>query len=418
MDEPQSRTPSLGQAARRLPVTSALLFVAGLLYSSTVYIQWFEPNTDPMNAIPGALQTLSFTDAPEIMGFFDLWRGEWWRITLSAFHHGNLLHLMCNAIAIWMLADMLEPNMPRMRYIAFCLLAATFSMLPELALGIQVVGLSGMITAMFGLLLVMRRHDDDVAEQFQGPIVVVGFACLFLCVPLTVFGDVGIANGAHFFGLLYGFIFGCIVYDVAPRQRLVATGLIFTLHTLLAGCVVFLIAPFWDGHYWAWRAMRDKEPTHWMRATQLSPELAIAWKARIELAVAAGDLHEAWKLSLEGVRMNRSDLELDATVRNLWRVFNGPVERAQALDELRDIFNDESSAWLQRFELTLPEKPPQVRVAELALPDMEPLPPVSLDAPLDVPERVPGITHPHPGNGNPLEVDQHDPGSARLGESL
>lgn len=418
MDEPQSRTPSLGQAARRLPVTSALLFIAGLLYSSTVYIEWFEPNTNPMHAIPGALQTLSFTDAPEIMGFFDLWRGEWWRITLSAFHHGNLLHLLCNAIAMWLLADMLEPNMPRMRYIAFCLLAATFSLLPELALGIPVVGLSGMITAMFGLLLVMRRHNDDIAEQLQGSIVVVVFACIFLCVPLAVFADIGIANGAHFFGLLYGFIFGWIVYDVAPRRQLIATGLIFTLHSLLVGCVVFLITPIWDGHFWAWKAMKDKDPAHWVRATELAPELGIAWTARIELAVAGGDLHQAWKLSLEGVRMNRSDKDLDSTVRGLWRVFDGPVDRAQALDELQEIFGDESSSWLQRFELTLPEKPPQVQVAELPLPDLEPQPAVSLDALLDVPDSVPGITHPHASDADPREVDQFDPGSALLGESL
>lgn len=416
---PRSRKLSLGQAARRLPVTSALLFVAGLLFSSTVYLQWFEPNTDPMFEKPGSIRTLVFKQAPEISGFFDLWRGEWWRITVSAFHHGSLWHLLGNAIAIWILADMLEPKLPRMRYLAFCLLAATFSMLPEIALGMGVIGLSGLAYAMFGLLLVLRRHDDDIAERFQGPIVLLGIGCLFLCIPLTMFGLLNVANGAHFFGLLYGYLFGWILYDVAPQRRLVATGFIFSIHALLVACVVQLTAPFWNGHYWAWRALRDKDPTFWARATERSPGLGIAWTARIELAGAAGDLHGAWKLALKAVRLNRADTGFDTTVRDLWRVFGGATERAQALDELKEVFGDESDAWLQRFKLTLPEKPRQTQVAELLLlPDLVPQPPVSLDRSFDVPDRVPGITHPHPGRGDPLEVDQFDPDSARLGETL
>ena len=128
---------------RRLPETSALLFVAGLLYSGTLYIEWFMPGLDAMFARPGAIRTLVFTNAPEVSGFFDLWQGQWWRITVSAFHHGNVIHLLCNAVAIWVLSDMLEPKLTRTRFLAFCLLGATFSLLPEIALGMGVIGLSG-----------------------------------------------------------------------------------------------------------------------------------------------------------------------------------------------------------------------------------------------------------------------------------
>ena len=200
-----------------------------------------------MFARPGAIRTLVITDAPEVSGFFDLWHGQWWRITVSAFHHGNLMHLLCNAVAIWLLGDMLEPKLTRTRYLAFCLLGATFSLLPEIALGMGVIGLSGLAYAMFGLLLVLRRHDESIAERFRGPIVLMGFACLFLCVPLTMLDGVAIANGAHFFGLLYGYVFGWILYDIGSRRRVLATGLSLFLHALLVAFVVLLTAPFWNG---------------------------------------------------------------------------------------------------------------------------------------------------------------------------
>jgi len=415
-----ARTLNLGRAVRRLPVTSALLFVAGLLYSGTLYIEWFMPGLDAMFARPGAIRTLVFTNAPEVSGFFDLWRGQWWRITVSAFHHGNLMHLACNAIAIWVLADMLEPKLTRTRFLAFCLLGATFSLLPEIALDMGVIGLSGLAYAMFGLLLVLRRHDEDVAERFQGSIVAMGFGCLFLCVPLSMLDGIAIANGAHFFGLIYGYAVGCILYDLGPRRRVLATSLIFSLHALLVAFVVLLTAPFWNGRYWAWRALalKEEDPAHWVRATEHAPDLPIAWKVRIDLARIDGNLHEAWKLALKAIRLNRSDAELDGIARNLWRVFEGDTERAHALDELKEIFGDESDAWLRRLALTLPAAPPVVQLAEVTFPDMESQGPASLDKVMDVPEHVPGITRPHPDTRNPADVDPDHPRSARLGEVL
>jgi hypothetical protein len=138
----------------------------------------------------------------------------------------------------------------------------------------------------------------------------------------------------------------------------------------------------------------------------------------IDLARIDGDLHEAWKLALKAIRLNRSDAELDGIARNLWRVFEGDTERAHALDELKEIFGDESNAWLRRLALTLPAAPRVVQLAEVPFPDMESQGPVSLDKVMDVPEHVRGITQPHPDSRNPADVDPDHPRSARLGEVL
>jgi membrane associated rhomboid family serine protease len=53
-----------------------------------------------------SLEITSYDDAPDMVhrqlkGPFDLWAGEWWRMPVSAFHHGDLVHLLLNCSAAW-----------------------------------------------------------------------------------------------------------------------------------------------------------------------------------------------------------------------------------------------------------------------------------------------------------------------------
>ncbi len=178
-------------------MTCLLILVSCFLYALSVSASYSAGSVSGLVVKPGALNLLLLTDFPDVNGMFKLWEGEWWRLTVSAFHHGNLIHLMMNMLAFWMFADLLEPKLGKLRYFVFCVAAATFSMLPEAALNQSAVGISGMIFAQFGLILVVRRHHEDIAGRLHPSLVPICFASIFICIPLTIFMDLPIANGAE-----------------------------------------------------------------------------------------------------------------------------------------------------------------------------------------------------------------------------
>ncbi|MDA0809876.1 MAG: rhomboid family intramembrane serine protease [Planctomycetota bacterium] len=410
---------TLGRAVCRLPMTCLLILVSCFLYALSVSASYSAGSVSGLVVKPGALNLLLLTDFPDVNGMFKLWEGEWWRLTVSAFHHGNLIHLMMNMLAFWMFADLLEPKLGKLRYFVFCVAAATFSMLPEAALNQSAVGISGMIFAQFGLILVVRRHDEDIAERLHPSLVPICFVSLFVCIPLTIFMDLPIANGAHLFGLLYGAIVGWLCYEFRLRSRLASGAGLMVIHSGLILAILALMRPTWDGRYFAWRAITQTQSlADWQKAVELNPSLETGWRYLAEHYVATGDRHKAWVTVLKGARLNRSTTKLDGLARYVWQQFDSAIDRAVALDEVQQVFGDEHEAWIERFELPLPSQTSSTVLAELAFPDLPATSTVRLDALLDVPAEVSGITRPLPAIFPPGTVNPDHPESARLGVSL
>lgn len=409
----------LGSAFTRLPVTFVLIMVSSLLYSLTIYLSLTGGDTGLHGGKPGVLSELVRTDFPEIHGMISLWKGEWWRLTISAFHHANLLHLVMNVMAFWMFADLLEPRLGRFRYLLFCLLAATFSILPEAALDQSAVGISGMVFALFGLLLVVRRHDEEIAERMHPSLVPVCFVSLFICIPLTIFFEMPIANGAHLLGLVYGAAVGWLCFDQRLQSRLASYLGLAALHLGLFLCILLLMKPTWNGRYYAWKAITTTQSiSDWKKAVELEPSLNVGWASLTEHSIETGDLHQAWRTALKGAKLNRTSTEMNDLARYVWRKFSSAPDRAVALDEIHQMFGDEADAWIERFELPLPGTAPLVQLAELPFPDLPVPSPVRLNELLDVPAQVPGITRPLPVELPPGDIDPNDPQSARLGTTL
>ncbi len=409
----------LGRAFCRLPVSSLLILVSCFLYALAVSASYSAGSVNGLTIKPGALNVLLLTEFPDVNGMFSLWEGEWWRLTVSAFHHGNLVHLVMNVLAFWMFADLLEPKLGKLRYLVFCVLAATFSMLPETALNQNAVGISGMVFAQFGLILFVRRHDEDIAERMHPSLVPICFASLFICIPLTIFGGMPIANGAHLLGLVYGAIVGWLCYDFRLRSRFGSYAGLVVVHSGLILGILALMRPTWDGRYFAWRAITQTQSlADWQKAVELEPSLETGWRYLAEHYVATGDRHKAWVTVLQGARLNRSSTKLDDLARFVWREFDSAIDRAVALDEIQQVFGDEHEAWIERFELPIGAATSTTKLVELALPDLPPMTTVRLDALLDVPVVVFGITRPLPAMYPPGTVDPEDPESAILGTTL
>lgn len=408
-----------GRAFGRLPVTCLLILVSCFLYALSVSESYSAGSVSGLSVKPGALNVLLLTDFPDINGMFMLWEGEWWRLTISAFHHGNLVHLIMNVLAFWMFADLLEPKLGKFRYLVFCVAAATFSILPETALNQNAVGISGMVFAQFGLILIIRRHDEDIAERMHPSLVPICFASLFICIPLTMFMSFPIANGAHLLGLIYGAVVGWLCYDLRLRNRLVSGVGLVVIHSGLVLAILILMRPTWDGRYFAWRAITQTQSlADWQKAVELDPSLETGWRFLAEHYVTTGDRHKAWLTVLKGARLNRSTTKLDELARYVWQEFDSADDRAVAKKEIQQIFGDEYDAWVERFELPLSPATTSTTLVELEFPDLPPVSTVQLDTLLDVPAEVSGITRPLPAIYPPGTVNPDHPESASLGTTL
>lgn len=351
-------------------------------------------------------------DSPN--GLFDLWRGEIWRVVVAAFHHGSLLHLLMNGAALFTAGWLLEPRLGRLRFLIFVLVAAAVSMLPEFLMGSQAVGLSGALCALYGLLFVLRRVDDEVAAYLTDGVVLFTMAFLVGCVVATYLDIVRIANVAHFTGLGYGVIVGEIFYG-RWRTRRFRWGF-YAAHFGLLPALYFLVHPVWDGNYQWYQALRAEDPAqrrkYFEAANRLDPGLAQPWHMVASYQIEDGELQAAWRTILEGLSYNRSDKRGAAISREIWRRFQADGQRQQALNTLDDVFGQEAPAWKKRLRLVSPPLafgglPPATASDNLER--------FRLDQSIELPATIDGSEEVRARNLNAPTVNPDDPESAALG---
>ena len=135
--------------------------------------------------------------------------GEWWRLATAIFLHGNLLHLLFNALVLFDLGPAVEEMYGTARFLVLYFVAGIAGSLSSFfwhPFAIM-VGASG---ALFGLIGVMiaygYRHRTGLGEQVKT--MYVRWAIYGL-----LFGFVvpGIDNAAHIGGLLAGVAYGAVV---------------------------------------------------------------------------------------------------------------------------------------------------------------------------------------------------------------
>jgi len=414
----------LKTALTRLPVTSGIVLTAAALYASTACRPLFDPGVSPHFRYPGAITVLQMSMFPEVHGHFDLWDGRFWRLLVNAMHHAGPGHLLLNCLSLWILGDLLEPAIGRLRYLLFFLTAGYLSILAQSLAGDIPIGMSGAVYAVFGYLVVLRKHDRHIADRMPQILVTMGFSCLIVFVPLTAVGLIPVANLAHFAGLAYGWALAWLTCSVRPRNRGLAWLGRIAIHTAIAGLTLTAMQPFWNGRYHAWRAWQETQPEHrlrlWRQATALTPDIAVAWLGQAETLYQQDQKTAAWQTALKGLQINRSDEELDQFVRNQWLDWHSdPIRCQQALEELRGIFERESDAWIDRLDLKfVPATQAPIDIQKLLTQLKTARDEPSFNVELEVPQHVSGITRPHRPPMNTGAVDPDAPGSAVLGETL
>jgi membrane associated rhomboid family serine protease len=407
-------------AFRRLPVTSAMLTLAGFCFALRLYLSITRPDLSSEDTFVGALQIRLFQDAPEIYGMFKLWEGEWWRIFVNPFYHAGLVHLFFNSVALWILGDLLERRFGAAQFIFFCCMSCLISSIPELLIEVAAIGLSGIIYAMFGALLVLRASDDELAERFGKWPITIGIAWLFLCIPLTAAGLLSIANGAHFAGLVFGIVFTVIQFEIPKYTRNFAR-LLMLLTMGVTACLVYLtMHPVWVGRYHAWRSTRFPDETYQeaQEAVEYDPELPAMWIRLAQNQARKNNHVDALQTLLKGIKANRTNERLVKFAKREWSILRRP-QKIQIVELMQNMFRHEAAAFITHLGFEVGEFVPYVDINNLPLfGSSDEVATGRLDQRIDLPFDVLGITKPLPPERENGEVDPDDPDSARFGESL
>jgi membrane associated rhomboid family serine protease len=154
--------------------------------------------------------------------------GQWWRIITSGFMHENLIHIGFNMYVLYVLGQMLEPALGRLRFgtiYAVSLLTGSFGALLVTPHS-PTVGASGAIFGLMGAAAVeMRARQIPIMQSGVG-----GLILLNLVISFTL---PGISWGGHIGGLIGGAV-ATLVIQLGARYRSQALALV--------GCAVIGIA--------------------------------------------------------------------------------------------------------------------------------------------------------------------------------
>lgn len=179
-------------AAKQHPIT-ALLFLASLL-------GWFVGSY--------------FYPIPRMFVFGGIAEGELWRLVTPIFVHFGLMHFVFNGLWLSLLGGRIEALLGPLHLLLLVLVSAVVSNMGQFVWTGSVAfgGMSGVIYALLGYIWIrnlLAPHPILVL-----PNELIGFMLVWLLFCMTDVLDfllgVGIANAAHFSGLIVGMLLGLI----------------------------------------------------------------------------------------------------------------------------------------------------------------------------------------------------------------
>jgi membrane associated rhomboid family serine protease len=141
--------------------------------------------------------------------------GDWWRIITSGFMHYGLLHLAFNMYALWILGQMMEPAIGRVRFALIYFVGLLGGSLGALIASPNALtaGASGAVFGLMGAaILVMRNRGVNVWQSGLG-------VWLFLNLAIT-FTVSHISVGGHIGGLIAGTVAGWVLVELPDMVRM------------------------------------------------------------------------------------------------------------------------------------------------------------------------------------------------------
>jgi membrane associated rhomboid family serine protease len=156
--------------------------------------------------------------------------GQWWRIVTSGFLHENLLHIGFNMYVLYVLGQMLEPVLGRMRFGLIYAVSLLCGSLGALLVSPHTltVGASGAVFGIMGAAAVeMRARQIPIMQSGVGGLILINLVISFT-LP-------GISWGGHIGGLIGGAL-AALAIQAGARYRSQALA--------LAACIVLAAGAF------------------------------------------------------------------------------------------------------------------------------------------------------------------------------
>ena len=172
-----------------------------------------------------------------------IWTGQLWRPFTTTLLHAGLFHVAFNVYWLLRFGSVLEARFGSYRYLGLIVLLGYMSMLPQFIVSTynapptMIVGLSGVIYGLLGILMIGRRRHRDLDAVCDAATVQFLLFWLVLCILLTYARVLPVANIAHGSGLLFGVLYGQSIFGASHRVRwrvLASAATLLVLATLIA----------------------------------------------------------------------------------------------------------------------------------------------------------------------------------------
>lgn len=152
--------------------------------------------------------------------FRDIKRGQVWRLASTMLLHGDIWHIFFNMYMLYYFGGQMESKKGWRLFMVFVLLASSFATVSQVVLtGPNVVGMSGVVYALFGYIWMKARFDPK-SGFFIGQITVIILIGWFFAGFMNFGMFQHVANGAHGGGLLFGIVLGYLPELVPALKRI------------------------------------------------------------------------------------------------------------------------------------------------------------------------------------------------------
>ncbi len=168
-----------------------------------------------------------------------LWAGELWRPFTSCLMHAGLLHAAFNLYWLMLFGIALELRLGSYRMLGLMVLLGYVSMMPEYSIGsyhraepLMIVGLSGIVYGLFGLVWMGRRWHPDMYAVCDRQTSQLLLGWFFLCIALTAADILRVANIAHGAGFVFGVLYARAMWSPRHRTRWLIVACVITMLVL------------------------------------------------------------------------------------------------------------------------------------------------------------------------------------------